>query len=71
MMNVQPNARPVAGFRFAGVAAGIKQATGALDLGLIVADRQAAAAAVFTTNRVMAAPVTIARERIRRGRSRL
>jgi len=67
-MNVQPNARPVAGFRFAGVGAGIKQATGALDLGLIVADRPAAAAAVFTTNRVMAAPVRIARERIRRGR---
>jgi glutamate N-acetyltransferase / amino-acid N-acetyltransferase len=67
-MEVQPNARPVAGFRFAGVAAGIKQAAGVLDLGLIVADRPAAAAAVFTTNRVMAAPVTIARERIRRGR---
>ena len=67
-MEVQPNARPVAGFRFAGVAAGIKKTAGALDLGLIVADRPAAAAAVFTTNRVMAAPVMIARERIRRGR---
>ncbi len=67
-MDVQPNARPVAGFRFAGVSAGIKKTPGALDLGLIVADRPAAAAAVFTTNRVMAAPVMIARERIARGR---
>jgi len=67
-VEIQPNARAVAGFRFAGVSAGIKKAVGALDLGLIVADRPAAAAAVFTTNRVMAAPVMIARARIRRGR---
>ncbi len=46
-----------AGFRAAGVAAGIK-ASGALDLALVVNDGPSdVAAAVFTTNRVKAAPV--------------
>jgi glutamate N-acetyltransferase/amino-acid N-acetyltransferase len=45
------------GFRAAGVAAGIK-ASGALDLALVVNDGASeVAAAVFTTNRVKAAPV--------------
>ena len=48
------------GFRAAGVAAGIK-ASGALDVSLIVADRPASAAAVFTTNQVQAAPVQVSR----------
>jgi glutamate N-acetyltransferase / amino-acid N-acetyltransferase len=67
-MDVRPESRSVAGFRFAGVSAGLKPVPGRLDLGLIVANQPAAAAAVFTTNQVMAAPVTIARERIRGGR---
>ena len=37
------------GFRFAGVAAGIKK-TGARDLALVVSDRPCAAAATFTRN---------------------
>ncbi|HEX3789986.1 MAG TPA: bifunctional glutamate N-acetyltransferase/amino-acid acetyltransferase ArgJ [Pseudonocardiaceae bacterium] len=46
-----------AGFRAAGIAAGIK-ASGALDLTLVVTDGPAqAAAGVFTTNKVKAAPV--------------
>lgn len=46
-----------AGFRAAGVAAGIKE-TGALDLALVVNDGPGdAAAGVFTTNKVKAAPV--------------
>jgi glutamate N-acetyltransferase/amino-acid N-acetyltransferase len=46
-----------AGFRAAGVAAGIKE-SGALDLALVVNDGPSdVAAAVFTTNRVKAAPV--------------
>jgi glutamate N-acetyltransferase/amino-acid N-acetyltransferase len=49
-----------AGFRAAGVAAGIK-ASGALDVTLIVADAPASAAAVFTTNQVQAAPVQVSR----------
>jgi glutamate N-acetyltransferase / amino-acid N-acetyltransferase len=51
------------GFRAAGIAAGIK-ASGAPDVALIVPDRPAAAAALFTTNRVQAAPVTVAREHL-------
>jgi glutamate N-acetyltransferase/amino-acid N-acetyltransferase len=59
----------VPGFRLSGVAAGIKKKEGALDLGLVVADAPCAAAAVFTRNRVKAAPVLVAAERVRRGRS--
>jgi glutamate N-acetyltransferase/amino-acid N-acetyltransferase len=44
------------GFRAAGVAAHIKK-TGQPDLALIVSERPCAAAALFTTNRVKAAPV--------------
>src|SRR5262249_20451435 len=49
-----------AGFRAAGVAAGIK-ASGALDVALIAADGPVAAAALFTTNQVQAAPVKVSR----------
>ncbi|MBN1571677.1 MAG: bifunctional glutamate N-acetyltransferase/amino-acid acetyltransferase ArgJ [Deltaproteobacteria bacterium] len=52
------------GFRAAGVASGIK-GDGALDLGLIVSDSPTNAAAVFTKNRVKAAPLTVAAERVR------
>ena len=50
------------GFRAAGVSAGIK-ATG-LDLALVVSDRPARAAAVFTTNLAQAAPVLVSREHL-------
>jgi glutamate N-acetyltransferase/amino-acid N-acetyltransferase len=49
-----------AGFRAAGVAAGIK-ASGAPDVALIAADAPAAGAALFTTNQVQAAPVLVSR----------
>lgn len=50
-----------AGFRAAGVAAGIK-ASGAPDVCLLVSDDgPATAAALFTTNRVQAAPVVVSR----------
>ena len=49
-----------AGFRAAGVAAGIKR-SGALDVTLIAADQAASAAALFTTNQVQAAPVQVSR----------
>jgi glutamate N-acetyltransferase/amino-acid N-acetyltransferase len=51
------------GFRAAGVSAGIK-ASGAPDVALIVPDAAAAAAALFTTNQVQAAPVTVSREHL-------
>src|SRR5688572_22253537 len=59
----------VPGFRFAGVAGGIKQ-TGAPDVAVIAAERAVPVAAVFTTNRVQAAPVLVSRERIKRGTCR-
>jgi glutamate N-acetyltransferase/amino-acid N-acetyltransferase len=49
-----------AGFRASGIAAGIKT-SGALDVALIAADTPAAAAALFTTNQVQAAPVQVSR----------
>ena len=54
-----------AGFRAAGVSAGIK-ASGALDMALLVSDRDATASAVFTTNRAQAAPVLVSREHLAR-----
>jgi glutamate N-acetyltransferase/amino-acid N-acetyltransferase len=59
----------VDGFRFAGIACGIKQ-SGDPDLGLIVADEVVSAAALFTRNLVKAAPVILAADRIERGRAR-
>ena len=67
-MNVTLEPGVVKGFRFAGVAAGLRKEPGRKDLGVIVTDRPVAAAGVFTTNRVKAAPVVVAQERIRRGR---
>ena len=57
------------GFRAAGVRAGIK-ASGKADVGLLVADGPATAAAVFTTNRVVAAPVVVGREHVAGGKLR-
>jgi glutamate N-acetyltransferase / amino-acid N-acetyltransferase len=53
------------GFRFAGVAAGIKK-TGNRDVALLAADAPAATAAVFTQNRVQAAPVRLSAEHLRK-----
>ncbi len=55
------------GFRCAGVRCGIKTRAGAPDLGLILSERPAAAAAVFTTNRVQAAPVLFDRQLLKQG----
>ncbi len=55
------------GFRAAGVAAEIKY-RGRNDVALLVADAPCAAAAVFTTNRVAAAPVLYDREVVRGGK---
>jgi glutamate N-acetyltransferase/amino-acid N-acetyltransferase len=56
------------GFRACGVAAGIKYRE-RRDLALVVADRPAAVAAVYTTNKVAAAPVQVDRERTRSGQA--
>jgi len=63
-------ATPV-GFRAAAVAAGIKKSKDALDLALIFSDSPATAAAgVFTTNRVAAAPVLLSRQNLLESRGR-
>lgn len=59
--------RTCTGFRFSGIAAGIKK-TGGKDLGLIVSEVPASVAGVFTRNRIQAAPVVLARRRVSSGR---
>jgi glutamate N-acetyltransferase/amino-acid N-acetyltransferase len=51
------------GYRASGSSAGIK-ANNNLDLALLVSDTPATAAAVFTTNRVQAAPILVSREHL-------
>ncbi len=65
-----PRAALPRGFRFAATACGLKK-RGALDLAVISCDAPAAAAAVFTTNLVQAAPVVLSRENLRRSRGRV
>jgi glutamate N-acetyltransferase/amino-acid N-acetyltransferase len=64
-MTIEPIAGGITtpvGVRASGVACGIKQS--GLDLALIVPDRLASAAGVFTTNRAQAAPVIVSREHL-------
>ncbi|MBZ0253235.1 MAG: bifunctional glutamate N-acetyltransferase/amino-acid acetyltransferase ArgJ, partial [Candidatus Methylomirabilis sp.] len=58
----------VPGFRFGSATAGLKE-SGGPDMALIVADQPAAAAGVFTTNRVAAPSVRLTRARLRAGRA--
>ena len=62
----QNNNISVKGFRFAAISAGLKKDNG-LDLGLIVSDLPAECAGVFTTNKVVAAPVQLTAPRVRNG----
>jgi glutamate N-acetyltransferase/amino-acid N-acetyltransferase len=55
------------GFKFAAATAGIK-ASGRPDVGLIVAERKAAAAALFTRNLVTAAPVQVGKASLAKSR---
>ncbi|TLY25293.1 MAG: bifunctional glutamate N-acetyltransferase/amino-acid acetyltransferase ArgJ [Nitrospirae bacterium] len=59
----------VPGMLAAGMAAGIKKGD-VLDLALIVSEREATVAGVFTLNKVVAAPVILARQRLHRGKGR-
>jgi glutamate N-acetyltransferase/amino-acid N-acetyltransferase len=52
------------GIRFAGAAGGIKK-KGGRDVGIIAADKPVSAAAVFTQNRVKAAPVVLSQKALR------
>lgn len=59
----------IKGFQFSAVEAAIKK-PGRLDLALIVSDKPAAVAGVYTTNAVKAAPVLIDQERTKNGTCR-
>jgi len=59
-----------AGFRYAAAYAGIRKVAKD-DLALIVSDTPASAAAVFTQNRVVAAPVELSRKNLRDSRGRV
>ena len=66
---MKASAAPVVpGFRASGVHCGIKASDP--DLALLVSDRPAAVAGVFTRSSVVGAPVALSRERVRRGRAR-
>jgi glutamate N-acetyltransferase/amino-acid N-acetyltransferase len=59
------------GFRAAAVAAGIRKAARTLDLALIFSDSlKTTAAGMFTTNRVVAAPVVLSRQNLKESRGR-
>lgn len=58
-----------AGFSFAATHCGIKRSR--LDLGILLSDVPAAAAAVFTTNQIVAAPVVACREHMHKSRSEM
>src|SRR5512139_1874992 len=64
--HIPPDFR-VPGFLAAGLAAGIKK-TQVKDFALLYSEVPAAAAGVFTTNRVKAAPVLLSRERVKSGK---
>ena len=57
-----------AGYRAAGITCGIKD-SGTKDLALVVSDRPASAAAVYTRNRVQAAPIAVDRRHLEDGRA--
>jgi glutamate N-acetyltransferase/amino-acid N-acetyltransferase len=54
------------GYQYAGIHCGIRPEADRLDLALVISERPATAAGVFTQNRVMAAPVRVCRERLPR-----
>jgi glutamate N-acetyltransferase/amino-acid N-acetyltransferase len=57
------------GFSFSSAACGLKKS--GLDLGLLVSETPAVAAAMFTTNRVQAAPVRLSQTHLRRSRGKM
>ncbi len=68
-MKVRVEKQPIVvpGFRFAGVACGIKPSQ-KKDVALILSDLPGTAVGAFTTNRAPGAPVILGRERLKRGR---
>jgi glutamate N-acetyltransferase/amino-acid N-acetyltransferase len=70
-MNPRPSKSDIPrGFTFAATACGLKKDSG-LDLALLVSETPAAAAAVFTRNRVQAAPVKVSQDHLRKSRGKM
>ena len=77
MKNIDGGITAVQGVRATGVICGIKKEKAiatfyqgnAMDLGLIVCDKPATAAGVFTTNKAKAAPVIVSQEHIKSGKA--
>jgi glutamate N-acetyltransferase / amino-acid N-acetyltransferase len=69
-MNLAPTAALPRGFRFGSVNCGLRKPPN-LDLGLILCDGPAATAGAFTRNLVVAAPVTLTRDHLRKAASRI
>jgi len=63
MLEVKSTIEHVAGFRVAGIHAGLKK-NGKLDFAVVISDTPCTAAGVFTTNQVKAAPVILDMERL-------
>lgn len=57
------------GFSFSAVHSGLKRAK--LDLGMVLSETPASAAALFTTNQVVAAPVIVSREHLRKSKGKM
>ena len=66
---MQQREHMVQGFKASAVKAGLKKDK-ELDLALIFSERETAVAGVFTTNKVVAAPVILTREHTKNGRAR-
>jgi len=69
-MHTAPLSALPQGFRFAAMNCGLRKAPN-LDLGLIIADEEVAAAGVFTQNLVQAAPVVLCRRHLQKAASRM
>ena len=59
-----------AGFRASGIHCGLRKNKNKKDLALIVADDLCSAAAIYTTNKVYGAPITVCREHLKDGKAR-
>ena len=56
-----------AGFRASGIHCGLRKNKSKKDLALLLADRPCNAAAIYTTNKVYGAPITVTREHLKNG----
>ena len=58
------------GYRYAGIVSGLRSEPNRRDVAVVISDRPATAAGVFTQNRVCAAPVQVSRSRLPRADAR-